>query len=73
MLSAAVTVAVLQVTVAIAVPRAASICAGLGLQPKVRVVPLGVIVGPVVSTVQLTVREAVAELLQASVAVKVLV
>ena len=62
-LSSEVTVAVLQVTVAIAVPRAASICAALGLQPRVRVVPLAVMAGPVVFTVQLTVREAVAELL----------
>ena len=67
------TVAVLHVSVAVAVPRAASICAGLGLQPRFRVVPLAVMVGPVVSTVQLTAREVVDELLQASVAVKVLV
>src|SRR5438093_11825384 len=46
--------------------------APLGLQARVRVVPRFVYVGPVVFTVQVTVREAVAELLQASVAVKVL-
>jgi len=72
-LSAEVTVAVLHVSVAVAVPRAASICAALGLQPSVRVVPLAVMAGPVVFTVQVTVREAVDELLQESVAVKVLV
>jgi hypothetical protein len=64
---------VLQDPVALAVPKAASICVGLGLQPRLRVVPLAVTVGPVVSTVQVTVREVVDELLQASVAVKVLV
>ena len=69
--SAEVTVAVLHESLALAVPRAASISAALGLQARDRVVPLAVIVGPDVSTVQVTVREAVEELLQASVAVKV--
>ena len=72
-LSAEVTTAVLHVSVAVAVPRAASICARLGLQPRVRVLPLAAMLGPVVFTVQVTVREAVDELLQASVALKVLV
>ena len=73
MLSAEVTTAVLHVSVAVAVPSAASICAGLGLQPKVRVLPLAVMFGPAVFTVQVTVREVVDELLHASVALKVLV
>ena len=70
-LSAEVTAAVLHVSAALAVPKAASISAAVGLQAKDRVVPLAVIVGADVSTVQVTVREAVEELLQASFAVKV--
>ena len=72
-LSEEVTVASLHVSVAVAVPRAASIAAAVGLQPRVKLVPLAVITGPDVSTVQVTVREAVDELSQASLAIKVLV
>ena len=57
-----------QLSVAVAVPSAASIAAANGLQPNVRVVPVAVITGGVVSSVQVTVREtAVAALPQASV------
>src|SRR5207247_564515 len=70
--SAGVTVALpLQVSVAVALPRAASIWAAVGLQPRVSVVPVAVIAGPVVSTVQVTVREAVVLLPQVLVALKV--
>src|SRR4030095_6037867 len=61
-----------QPSVAVAVPRAASICAAVGLQPKVLVVPVGVITGGVWSEVQVTVLDAVLELPQPSTAVKVL-
>ena len=44
-----VTVGVLQLSVALAVPRAALISAALGLQPRVSVVPVAVIVGGVMS------------------------
>src|ERR1043166_2616100 len=65
-----------QLSVATAVPRAASICAAVGLQPRLpplAIDPVVVITGAVKSEVQLMVREAVAELLHASVAVHVLV
>ena len=63
-----------QLSVAVAVPRAALISASLGLQPRVKVVPLAVITGAVLSTVQVTMRETgVALLPQASAAVHVLV
>ena len=65
-----------QLSVAVAVPRAASICDGVGLQPKSELFgtdPVVVITGGVKSEVQLIVRDAVAELLQASVATHVLV
>ena len=42
-----------QLSVALAVPSAASITAALGLQPSVKVVPLAVITGASVSSVQL--------------------
>src|SRR5437868_2595901 len=48
-----------QLSVAIALPRAASISAEIGLQPSVVVVPVAVIVGAVTSYVQLTIRDAV--------------
>jgi hypothetical protein len=71
-LSDAVGVTELHVSVAVAVPRAASIAAAVGLQPRVRVVPVAVITGAVVSTVQVTVRDtAVAGLPHASVAFQV--
>src|SRR5438093_1385863 len=56
-LSAAVGVPTAQLSVALAVPSAASISAALGLQPRLCVVPVAVITGAVVSTVQVTVRE----------------
>jgi len=64
---------VLQPSVAVAVPRAASISATEGLQPSVVVVPLAVMDGPLRSRIHVTVVEAVAELPQPSEAVKVLV
>jgi hypothetical protein len=68
-----VTLGVLQPSVAVAVPSAAFISLADGLQPSVVVVPPVVIVGPVRSPVQFTVREAVDVLPQASLAVNVLV
>ena len=63
-----------QLSVAVAVPSAESIAEADGEQPRVRVVPVAVITGAAVSTVQLTVREtAIAALPQASVAFQVLV
>src|SRR5206468_133531 len=71
-LSLATGVTALHVSVAVAVPSAASIAAAVGLQPKVNVVPLAVITGNVTSTVQVTVRAtATAALPQASVALNV--
>jgi hypothetical protein len=64
-------VGVLQVSFAVALPRAASICAAVGLQPAFNVVPLAVMIGEVVSTVQVTVRLVLALSPHASVAVKV--
>jgi hypothetical protein len=64
-------VGVLQVSVAVALPRAASICAAVGLQPAFNVVPLAVMIGRPVSTVQVTVRLMLALSPHASVAVKV--
>ena len=48
-----------QSSVAVAEPRAASICAAVGLQPNIPLagVPVAVITGPVVSTVQVAVRD----------------
>jgi hypothetical protein len=71
--SLAVTDAVLQPSVAVAVPSAALISEAEGLQPRVVVVPLAVMDGPLRSRIQVTVEEAVAELPQPSEAVKVLV
>ena len=64
-----------QASVALAIPRAASIAAELGLHPKLPFagVPVAVITGAVTSTVQVAVLDVVAVLPQASVAVKVLV
>src|SRR5439155_1576576 len=56
-LSAAVGVPTAQLSVAVALPSAASISAAVGLQPRLSVVPVAVITGAVVSTVQVTVRE----------------
>jgi hypothetical protein len=66
-------VGVPQASVAVAVPRAAVISEAEGLQPKVKAVPLVVIVGGTRSLVHVTVLTAVAELPQASTAVNVLV
>jgi len=71
--SAAVIVAVLQPSVAVAVPSAALISEAEGLQPSVVVVPPAVMDGPLRSRIHVTVVEAVAELPQPSEAVKVLV
>ena len=71
--SIAVIVAVLQPSVAVAEPRAASISEAKGLQPSVVVVPPAVMDGPLRSRIHVTVEEAVAELPQPSEAVKVLV
>src|SRR6188508_3119631 len=71
--STTVIVVVLQPSVAVAEPRAAAISEAEGLQPRVVVVPVAVIDGPLRSRIQVTVEEAVAELPQPSEAVKVLV
>jgi len=63
---------VLQPSVAVAVPRAASISEAKGLQPKVVTVPVAVMTGAIRSEVQLTVLIAVAELPQPSEAINVL-
>ena len=63
-----------QASLAVAVPKAESIAEAVGLQPRVNVVPVAVITGATVSSVQVTVLEtAAAALPQASVAVHVLV
>ena len=70
----AVAVTAPQLSVALAVPSAASIVAADGVQPSVKVVPVAVITGAILSTVQDTVRDtAIAEFPHASVAVHVLV
>ena len=58
---------------AVAVPSAALISLALGLQPRVVVVPVLVIIGAILSVVHVTVLDAVAVLPQASLAVHVLV
>src|SRR6266496_1053691 len=60
-------------SLAVAVPSAAFIFEATGLHPSVVAVPVAVITGGVTSTVQVTVRDEVALLPQASVAVHVLV
>ena len=67
-----VTVGVLQASVDVALPNAASIAAAEGLHPGVNVVPLAVI-ETILSKVQLTVLETVDVLPQPSLAVNVLV
>src|SRR5678809_1544038 len=52
--SVTVIVVVLQPSVAVAVPRAASISAAEGLQPRVVVVPLAVMAGPLRSRIHVT-------------------
>src|SRR6185503_14677981 len=71
--SLCVTVVVPQASVAEAEPSARPISLADGLHPSDVAVPLAVIVGGVISAVQLTVREAVAVLPQPSLAVNVLV
>ena len=71
--SVAETDAVLQPSVAVAVPSAALISEADGLQPRVVVVPPAVMDGPLRSRIHVTVAEAVAELPQPSEAVNVLV
>jgi len=66
-------VTVPQLSVAVAVPSAASISAVVGLQPSAKFVPVAVIVGAVTSTVHVAVRDAVTVLPHPSVAVQVLV
>ena len=70
-----VTVGVPTLSVADAVPRAASIAAEDGLQARAPLagVPVAVIVGAVISSVHVAVRDVVDVLVQASVAVNVLV
>jgi hypothetical protein len=70
-----VCVGVLQASVAVAEPRAASIAAEVGLHPRAPLagVPVAVIVGAVTSAVHVAVLDAVAVLPHASVAVNVLV
>jgi Ni,Fe-hydrogenase III small subunit len=68
-----VTVGVEQASVEVAVPNAPPIVPALGLQPSASGLPLVVIVGPAASAVHVTVLEAVAVLLQTSIAVHVLV
>ena len=68
-----VTVGVPQASVAVAVPSAAPISFADGLQPSDVPVPPVVNTGGVTSAVQVTVRDAVAVLPQASLAVNVLV
>ena len=65
----------LQASLAVAAPSAASIAAELGLHPRAPLagVPVAVIVGAVTSTVQVAVLDVVDILPQASVAVNVLV
>jgi hypothetical protein len=64
----------LQLSEAVALPRAASIVADDGLHPSdVATVAVGVITGGVISNVQVTVRDAVPEFPHASIAVHVLV
>jgi hypothetical protein len=67
------TTGVLQLSVAEAVPSAALICAAEGLQPAFNVVPEAVIMGAVISTIQVMVREVAETFPHPSVAVKVLV
>src|SRR6266496_1777637 len=71
--SPGVSVNVPQASVAVALPRAASIAADVGLHPRVNVVPVAVITGGVAAADQVIVLDVVAVLPQASVAVNVLV
>jgi len=66
-----VTVGVPQASLAVALPSAPFMVAVDGLQPRAKVLPFAVIVGPVTSAVHVAVRVVVAVLPQPSVAVKV--
>jgi len=66
-----VTVVVPQASVAVALPSAALMVAVEGLQPRAKLLPVAVIVGPVISSVHVAVRDVVDVLPQASVAVNV--
>ena len=68
-----VIVGVPQASLAVALPRAASIAADVGLHPSVDEVPVAVITGGVVLDVHVTVLDTVDVFPQASVAVNVLV
>jgi hypothetical protein len=68
-----VTVGGLHASVAVAVPRAPSIAAGAGLHPSVKLFPVAVMVGAVLSSVHVAVRAAVDVLPHSSIAVNVLV
>jgi hypothetical protein len=67
------TVGVPQASVAVAVPNARSIAEAEGLQPRVKLFPEVVMVGPVLSSAHVAIRDAVEVLPQASMAVNVLV
>jgi hypothetical protein len=71
-LLATVIVGLLQISVAVAVPKAASIVGGFGFPQINKVVPVAVTVGGVKSSVQLTVNDVVAVFPHASLAVHVL-
>src|SRR5262245_29348110 len=66
-------VGVLQPSIAVAVPRAASISEAVGLQPSVVITLVAVTAGPLRSRIHVTVAEAVAVLPQPSEAENVLV
>ena len=68
-----VTVGVLHASVAVAVPKARSITEAEGLQPRVKLFPEVVMVGPVLSAIHVAVRDAVDVLPHPSMAVNVLV
>jgi hypothetical protein len=71
--SVKLTAGVPQAADAVAVPRAALISEAAGLQPRVGVAPVIIIVGGLGALVHVTVLVTVAELPQASIAVNVLV
>jgi hypothetical protein len=71
--SVKLTIGVLQAAVAVAEPSAAVISAAEGLQPSVTVAGVTIIVGGLGALNHVTVLDTVAELLQPSTAVKVLV
>jgi hypothetical protein len=70
--SKALTTGIMQLSVAVAVPRALSIELEVGLQPRFNVVPVASSIGASVSTVQKAVFVTVRLLPQLSLAVKIL-